>query len=201
MVSLARRPLILLLQLAAVFMLSGLTVVGSAGPALACSCSGGGLKAHAANAEAIVTGTPTALSEGDGSGLHDATLTVEVKRVYRGDVDEKLYVKTSSQGSACGWDPEFGREMHIFLYFEEGNYATNMCSGNTVATEANTRRLVALTGEAMVPTAGTTGEPAPSGVAAVLAAPEIRWALAGLGGLALVGALVYLVRRRPRATT
>ena len=157
--TLARSHLLLLLQLGLLLTLAGLTVVGTAKPAFACSCSDRQLPEIVKDSPAVLTGVPVKVTTGDELAYNDSTVTVNVTRVYKGDVPRKLYVKTSGNGASCGWMPEVGVETAIFLYEEEnGDYSTNLCSGNQQLTSQLTERLVKLAGAGKVPESGVLGD-------------------------------------------
>ncbi|MDG2028945.1 MAG: hypothetical protein P8J50_17745 [Acidimicrobiales bacterium] len=144
-----------LLMLAAV--IATTVVLGSASPALACSCAG-----PVSDSEALSTND--AAFEGTVVELHDArtgalstdhpdVIVLDVTAVYAGEVGNQVGVVTSPSGASCGYDFAvgveylvFGRAESGFHTLEDGWYDVGLCSG--------TRRLSA-------EPVGIEGEPSP----------------------------------------
>ena len=113
--------------------ISGLAMTAS--PCWACSCAGGVSKEEQADAaDAVFYGKVVHLDypeQDDGvSGGGNVKVRIWVKTVYKGkDVARVTTVRTSVQGSACGYGFEKGERYTVFADKNNGRYSTHSCSG------------------------------------------------------------------------
>jgi MYXO-CTERM domain-containing protein len=194
------------------FMLAGMAgAVGLAAPAQACSCAMGSVDDRLERADAVFTGEIVERSngliyeEGQPSSLGRFVYTIEVDRVYKGEVDEVQQVVAGTSGAACG--VVFPKSGPILVFgnegpgiatgrVEDGQLSTGLCDGSRTSVTVP----VALgegaappTGAGYLSTATTTEPDADMGQSVVS-----PWAI-GVGAAALAGVVgvVLLRRRRP----
>lgn len=185
------------------------------GTAQACSCAAGSKAQHFKGADAVFYGKIVERSGqrwidyGNASGPGSFTYTVEVDRVFKGEVAETQKFVAGTQGSACG--VVFPKDGSILVYGQAGKgvptgkvapaqYSTGLCSGSYLLAAPPTsfgEGAAPPTSAGYVSTAVQTDAVAPALDTGQSAVPVAVWfGVAALVGL-LVGAMVFWVRRRP----
>lgn len=123
------------------------------GTAQACSCAGGSKAQQFKGADAVFTGEIVDRSGerwidyGNASGPGQFTYTVDVERVFKGEVSETQKFVSGTQSSACG--AVFPKDGPILVFGLAGKgvatgkiasdqYSTGLCSGSYVPTSAPT---------------------------------------------------------------
>jgi len=178
-------------------------VVGTAGPAAACSCGLAGDQASLETADVVFTGELTEIRTPPGDTYSSADperFVFEVDRVYKGEARATQSVVTPREGASCGLELVPPGPFLVFattdpvldLDGDRGELYSHLCTGS--------RSLV----EVGVPAAFGPGEPAVAG-ASVIGSPDeerspaVPIAIGTALVLALVGALVLVRRRREPA--
>ena len=182
-----------LTRLLALALLAGGVVAVSAAPALA-DCPAPQqktLEQHTMVAHAIFTGTVTHREvQGD-----DRVYTVDVERVYKGDVPAEATVTTPAKAAQCGLRLDADAD-YVFLATDtDGDLSVDSRDGTSAATDARVAHLEGLLGPGAP---ATEPEPATATFTLVagekasvsrLAAPGLALVIVGLLGLLLAAAL------------
>lgn len=180
--------------------------------AQACSCAMGGPPQLEKWAGAVFTGEivdrtgARTVRSGQASTSGSFTYTIEVDRVFKGAVAEVQKVVAGTSGAACG--VVFPKQGSILVYGHSGKgigigqvapneYWTGLCSGSTMTSTAPT-----VYGEGATPptnagylsTATPTDPDVDASSSALLNSVVVPGAV--VAALALLGAGLYLVRRR-----
>ncbi len=104
--------------------------------ASACTCAleGGSQKeiveGALSDSEAVFSGEVVAVEQGTAtaSGPGNDTVTLRASEVWKGPEQEALEVRTPSQGMACGYRFEEGREYLVYAYTGKRGLETNICT-------------------------------------------------------------------------
>lgn len=202
LVTAARRGLVLaVLSL----LLTGMGLVTSQAPAVACECARGDVPAQARRADVVLAGTVTDVAServNDRPRIVRLTYTVDVERVWQGMVSRETARITSSGGAAaCGLGTVPVGRRHVFFATARGSaLSTSACSGTAVASDALLAEVRDALGEGRAigvelvepePPVATPVEDSPPPEFGRTAAPGAALALVGLLGL-------FVVRRRAR---
>lgn len=183
--------------LVAVALLAATLVVSwqQAPHAAACSCVQLTPTEQADMAGVVARGTVVAVERParPTSSLEDATYTVALAEVWKGDPPATIQVLTAVDGASCGWEGiEEGMEIILFAQPDGAAWRSTLCDGSAPADDGVAAELSAHLGEP----AAVAPSPAdgPSGGGAGLADP---W-LAGIITLTLVasGLGAWFVSRR-----
>lgn len=135
-------------------------------PARACSCMRPPPPRDAADAAtAVFQGKVTALQvdQPEGAYLAFHVYTLEVERVWKGDVVDTLTVRTADNSAACGRPFEVGESYLVYAKDVEGQLSDNLCSRTSKLADAS-EDLDALgpaIGEPDAPAAPARPEPPP----------------------------------------
>jgi len=155
--------------------------------AYACSCAmPSGSQDALADSDAVFSGEVVAVEQGTATARswgYDAA-TLRVSEVWKGPGRAALEVKTPSQGSACGYHFEEGREYLVYAYTGKQGLEVDLCNGTQRLTEANAD-LRAL-GDGERPQDGEVLTDTSGGVSVQ--------AMVGLVGLALAASVLLVVR-------
>lgn len=178
-----------LLALATVLAFAGVTAGSSA---RACSCVPPPPPEEArAQSGAVFAGEVVDLTEpADPSGT--AVARVAVRDVWKGEVPEVVTVRTPVSSATCGYPFEVGRTDLVYADVDDdGHLNASLCSRSAPLDDA---------GEDVVALGGPT-DPVPGDGAAEEATNPLPWSATGtvavaLGLLALLGAVVWLSRKR-----
>lgn len=179
-------------------LLAASVLVLAPGPAYACSCVSDDLSVHIKEADSIGVGeiawiTRSHTEIDKGLGAMDAhALAVEFTEVYKGELGTLEKVLSARGEASCGINAEKGRRYVFFMEGEHrGRITTGLCTGTERYSEALVRQLQRETGAPELPvpvdteiTEGKDWFPT-----------WVRWTLAGLGALFLLGALASLKLR------
>lgn len=177
----------------AALMMVGLWVV-PAPTASACSCAAQPFAELMRSADVVVIGTVTDTLGSDS----ERRFAVRVDAVHRGNVRERVVVKSFGNEGGCGTSLPEGRRMLLLADREKRDLVTTLCSGNRRATTtARTQATVAL-GLAEAPRAGD--DPAIVRFDRERAEHTRRAWIIGSGTAVLVGVVALLLWRR-RATS
>ncbi len=185
----------LLLLPAALLTLAAALLPLGAPPTYACSCALQTPRQYVGLADIVATGKVIRLydTREPRSGAEDRDAVFLVQRYLKGAGPRQINVDDPVGDGDCGFiDVEsLGQPYVLFLSGSESPFQTSICSGSTHLAGAQQDQLfladvVAITGQGSLP--------APSG-GGDLPWPQIVLASA-LGGLALVAATAYLLRRR-----
>lgn len=138
-------------SLGAALLVAGVVVLAGPDVALACSCEEPyPPRAAFEESDAVFSGRVVRVH---GAGLLGAgstiVATVQVQQVWKGPVRARLSVITESDGAACGYSFQRGREVLIYAYEHRGDLGTGLCTRTALLSEAG-RDLAAL-GHGMVP--------------------------------------------------
>ena len=163
--------------------------------AVACSCVALTPAEQADMADVVARGTVVTVSRpaSPTSSLEDATYTVDLDEVWKGDPPGSVQVLTAVDGASCGWEGiEEGMEIILFAQPDGAAWRSTLCDGSAPADDGVAAELSAHLGEP----AAVAPSPAdgPSGGGAGLADPR----LAGIITLTLVasGLGAWFVSRR-----
>ena len=194
-------------------------LIAVAPPAHACSCAPGEVSDQVGSADGVFTGslveTPAEPGDGRAGEAPDAgepaavrvRFTVDVDRVFKGDVPGQVEVITARSSASCGIDPLPGED-DTWLWFvttnEKGDYAAYLCGGSGPAADKRVAQVVDVTGEGVEASEAADDRAdggSPLGEGEGDADDEARSAVPwGVGGVllvlaaAVIGAMV--VRRR-----
>jgi len=129
-----------------------LVVVTPAMPAHACSCAMLSSAQKVENADVVVRGTITGLDDPGGrdSG-HLVTWEVAVAEVYRGTAAATTFVRSATDGAACGIEVQEGREYLLFARRVGGDVRAGLCDGTTPASAERVAEVEHLTGPGSPP--------------------------------------------------
>lgn len=159
----------------------------AAAPAHACSCAIAGVHRHLQQADVVFEGTITEQRRTD----YRTVMRIEVARVYKGEVRERMDVETGNGGGDCGLGIPEGRRVLVFGEIYEGVLGTSTCAGSGTDVHRAHPELAVwrdpLPGALVSNSWGAEGDPGGGTV----------WWLVG-GAVLLVGGAVYGVRRRGR---
>ena len=162
--------------------------------AVACSCVALTPAEQADMADVVARGTVVTVSRpaSPTSSLEDATYTVDLDEVWKGDPPGSVQVLTAVDGASCGWEGiEEGMEIILFAKADGAAWRSTLCDGSGPVDEGVAAELTAALGAPRpAPATGGSGGPAGSG----LADPR----LAGMITLTLVasGLGAWFVSRR-----
>lgn len=132
-----------------------LVVVAPAAPAHACSCAMLSSAQRVENADVVVRGTITGLDDPGGSGTGRlVTWEVAVAEVYRGVAAATTFVRSASDGAACGIEVQQGREYLLFARRVGGDLRAGLCDGTTPVSAALVAEVEHLTGPGSLPQGG-----------------------------------------------
>jgi hypothetical protein len=151
--------------------------------AYACSCATGSIQRYISSSEAVFSGQVTAIEKE--AATRTTTATLRVSEVWKGPERSTLEVSTSSQGSACGYHFEEGKE---YLVYADGKQVlkVNACGGTKQLSDADED--LALLGNGEKPK--VSGDEALNDTSGVVPAR----AVVGLAGLAMAASLLLMVR-------
>jgi len=182
--------------LVAVALLAATLVVSwqQAPRAVACSCVALTPAEQADMAGVVARGTVVAVERParPTSSLEDATYTVALAEVWKGDPPATIQVLTAVDGASCGWEGiEEGMEIIVFAKSEGGAWRSNLCDGSGPADDGVAAELSAHLGEPTAVAPSPADEPSGGGG---LADPR----LAGIITLTLIasGLGAWFVSRR-----
>ena len=182
--------------LVAVALLAATLVVSwqQAPHAAACSCVQLTPTEQADMADVVGRGTVVAVHRPaqPASSLDDATYTVALAQVWKGDPPATMEVLTAVDGASCGWEGiEEGMEIIVFAKSEGGAWRSNLCDGSGPADDGVAAELSAHLGEPTAVAPSPADEPSGGGG---LADPR----LAGIITLTLIasGLAAWFVSRR-----
>lgn len=168
----------------------------------ACSCSDTGTLQHAADADAVFTGTVRETRKpaprGSGQGKELFTYVVDVERVYKQEgtvITETVKVSSARSAASCGLgNLPAGSAYVFFATARDVGFRAGACGGSAPVTDQLVADVGAALGpgKAMVPDSAkpdlvlTAVESASPRSVTRLAAPGAALALLGLLGLALI---------------
>jgi hypothetical protein len=114
-------------------------------------------------------------------------VTVEVNKVWKGQIEERVVVQTARDGASCGFGFELGREYIVYAQENNGTLSTGLCDRTNLLSMAS-EDLTKL-GEGQKPLKQSTDEmTGPSYLSMA------KWLIVGLLILALVIKIVYRKR-------
>lgn len=176
------------------------TTLGAA-PALACSCVPMTDAEYAESADVVFAGILLHREEPDDGGIISSgdlvTLTFAVDEVYKGQVGTTVQVRTARSGASCGLELDGEGPFLVFTEFGENGLTASLCGGTRDLPET----VPAVLGEGRPP-AGSGGTKTVTHEEAINEQAETGlpnawlWAVGGLAGLGLAGALGVWLRRR-----
>ena len=153
----------------------------------ACSCAmPPGSQDALADSDAVFSGEVVAVEQGTSTARswgYD-TATLRVSEAWKGAGRGTLEVRTPSQGTACGYHFEEGREYLVYAYTGKQGLEVNSC-GATEPLSGAGADLAAL-GEGERPTGGEVLSDTSGGVSA--------GAMVGVAGLALAASFLVAIR-------
>lgn len=120
-------PLRAVALLLAAVLLALTALWATSAPAYACSCRSASDDQHAANAEAIFTGTITDDRVDDGEQTR--TLVFTVDRVFKGQATATQVVTTHSSAASCGLEISGPGPFLVFADQEQSGLTANLCGG------------------------------------------------------------------------
>ncbi|SDY77193.1 hypothetical protein [Tessaracoccus flavus] len=154
--------------IALVMVLSGVTLaVVPAAPAVACSCAVSSTAEYAERADLVAVGTITGreVPENATSSADDATWTVEIDKVYKGDATPTVPVLTALEGPSCGWDHvSSGQTIILFANLDGEDVRSDLCSGTGAFTPELDAELATLLGSPAAPTEAPAAAPDEGGL-------------------------------------
>lgn len=162
-------------------------VVALATPASACSCSEDpDVQVSYDASDVVVSGSMAAqdvAADGE-SAVHEVAVT----SVHQGEASATLRYRTPGDGASCGYEPQVGTEVLVFLRAGERGLSTTICAGNRTGPLAPEDRAV------------VDGWPAaaPQPDAAATDPPLVAWAAVVVGGSGLVVLAVLALARLRR---
>ena len=155
--------------------------------AYACSCAmPPGSQDALADSDAVFSGEVVAVEQGTATARswgYDAA-TLRVSEVWKGPGRAALEVKTPSQGSACGYHFEEGREYLVYAYTGKQGLEVDSCGATKPLSRAGAN--LAALGEGEKPTGGEVL----SDTSGVVSAGTV----VGMAGLTLAASLLVVVR-------
>ena len=162
--------------------------------AVACSCVALTPAEQADMADVVARGTVVTVSRpaSPTSSLEDATYTVDLDEVWKGDPPGSVQVLTAVDGASCGWEGiEEGMEIILFAQPDGAAWRSNLCDGSGPADDTVAAELTAYLGDPsrVEPSPGT-----PSAGVSLLADPAVAAGL--IVALVAAGVAVWFVRRR-----
>lgn len=169
-------------RILAALLLSLVGAVAAPAPmACACSCMELDTEGAIASASDVFDGTVTSRSQPtSGYTAELIEYTIDVTRVYKGDVLDRVIVRSAAHGASCGL--ELTGRVTVFAHRSDGYLLTTLCSAPATLDRSQL-------GDGHPPT------PHPGGTAAV---DTVGWLVGGVAGvLVLAGTAIWLVRRRP----
>lgn len=115
-------------------LLAGTAVVSwqQAPRAVACSCAIGTAEEYAGYADLVAKGTVVGVEvpENPASSADDATYTLELTEVWKGEPTPTIAVLSAISGASCGIEGiAEGMTITVFARRDEGAWHTNLCSG------------------------------------------------------------------------
>ena len=154
---------------------------------LACSCMAPDAQELFTNSEGAFVGTLIDNPGDDGQPFTNSAEMVpyvfEVEAAYKGEITSQIAVMSAISGASCGLEMPEGARASIFMWVDGGEWHSGLCS-------------------TMGPEALLDGPFEPIDVieaSEIPTAPETdlaRWALAGVGGIAVAGVALALFRKR-----
>lgn len=159
-----------------------IALFGFTGPAHACSCAMLEpvqiLEFSPVAFVGTITGAVTVIQKDIGEAH---AISFEVDTVLAGEVPAEVDVVTAGNSAACGIDAAVGTRLAVFAAEENGQLTSNLCSTTDADTAINAL--------------GPGTEPSPGGTDTT---GSFDWQAFGLaaGGLAVIGAAVWLSNRR-----
>ena len=153
----------------------------------ACSCAmPPGSQDALADSDAVFSGEVVAVEQGTSTARswgYD-TATLRVFEVWKGSGQGTLEVRTPSQGTACGYHFEEGREYLVYAYTGKQGLEVDSCGATKPLSRADAN--LAALGDGERPTGGELLSDTSGGV-------SVR-AMAGLAALAMATSLLLVVR-------
>ena len=84
------------------------------------------------NADLVIQGSAISAIEKEGNVIY----TISVEKVWKGQADAYIEVKTANNSAACGIDIPLNGSTIMFIRSDKESYYTGLCSGTTDATGA-----------------------------------------------------------------
>jgi hypothetical protein len=188
LVSMGNRPLAALTSL--VVAVLGVVFLFPPDCASACSCAISGSQEERAEralakSSAVFSGEVVGIEQGTASASDPGsdTITLRASEVWKGTGLGTLEVRTPSQGIACGYHFEEGREYLVYAYGKRG-LEVDLCTETKPLSEAGAD--LALLGDGEKPQDGEVLSDTSGGVSGR--------AMVGFAGLALAASLLLMVR-------
>ncbi len=177
----------------------GLSVVGGAAPAFACSCARATIQKSADASNVVFRGTLVAITPpaGDTSSTAMTTYAIQARTAYKGAVDYNTEIQSEVSGASCGLEGmEEGTEYVFFATGTAAPYHASLCGGTEPVTPERLTKIEQVLGEGTAievpplpaPTR-TKIEESPPASFSRMAAPGAAVVVLGLLGLLLVGRL------------
>lgn len=186
-------------MIAVAFVVLGITVVGGASPAFACSCAAGTLRDHADGADVVFRGTLVAVTPPADSTASDALVTydIQARTAFKGSVEYATQVVSAASGASCGLEGmQVGAEYVFFATGTTPPFQASLCGGTERVTPDRLTKIEKVLGEGTdievpppPPPTRTKVETAPPASFTKLAAPGAAVVVVGILGLLLVGRL------------
>ena len=155
--------------------------------AYACSCAmPPGIQDGLAESDAVFSGEVVAVDQGTATARSPGydTATLRVSEVWKGSERGTLELRTPSQGAACGYHFEEGREYLVFAYTGKQGLEVDSCGATKLLSRAGAN--LAALGDGERPTGGEVLSDTSGGVSA--------GAMVGVAGPALGASLLMVVR-------
>ncbi len=141
-----------------------------AGDALACTCAPVDLVRDLPRADGAFIGTLLEREDREAT----STLLFRVEQVYKGGISNRVEVETERGGAACGIEAPVGERLGLLLERDGGVWRSSLCS------QVDPGAFLALTN------------------VADNQLPPVNWGGIVVGGLILLGAAYFLLRRLRR---
>lgn len=155
--------------------------------ALACSCMAPDAQDLFANSDGAFVGTlidsPGENGRPFANSAEQVPYLFEVEAAYKGEITSQVAVMSAISSASCGLSMQEGARASVFMWVDGGEWHSGLCS--TMDAEAlldGPFEAIDIVAADDIPTAPETD--------------LARWALVGIGGIALVGVALVLYRKR-----
>ncbi len=155
--------------------------------ASACSCAmPPGSRDALADSDAVFSGEVVAVEQGTATATSPGydTATLRVSEAWKGSGRGTWEVRTPSQGMACGYHFEEGREYLVYAYTGKQGLEVDLCNGTQPLTEA----------EADLEVLGAGERPTGGEVLSDTSGDVSVGAMVGVAGLVLAASVLVVVR-------
>lgn len=140
------------------FVMAAVSVVLTQVPAHACTCKDSNLNQNVERADAVFTGTVTAVQRPPDENSRVIMILAEADRSWRGNVPAKVELTTPSTAAACGvGNLKTDKKYLFFAQSDNAQLTIDSCGGTTAFTAELGNDVTKLLGEAEDPAAA--GDP------------------------------------------